>query len=126
LKILTLPHAFRFVGLSFLFAGPALPTELAEPAAYGDLVAAILALAAFAALARRWPGDVPLTWVLNIWGTADLLFAYYNGVSRNLDASQLGPVYYIPTIVVPMLLVVHAMTFVVLTRRGKQAPAPVT
>jgi hypothetical protein len=47
LKILALPHAFRFIGLSFLFPGvvsPELTLAISIPAAWGDFVAAILAL----------------------------------------------------------------------------------
>ena len=39
LKILMLPHTFRFVGLSFLFYGvvsPEFPSKAAVPAAWGD------------------------------------------------------------------------------------------
>jgi hypothetical protein len=38
---LLVPHAFRFVGLSFLVPGvvsPSLPSAFAAPAAYGDLL----------------------------------------------------------------------------------------
>src|SRR5262245_36773580 len=44
---LVLLHTFRFVGLGFLVPGvvsPSLPSAFAAPAAYGDLVAAILAV----------------------------------------------------------------------------------
>jgi hypothetical protein len=53
---LVVPHTFRFIGLSFLVPGvvsPSLPSAFAAPAAYGDLVAAILAVAATIALSRR-------------------------------------------------------------------------
>jgi hypothetical protein len=46
-------HGFRFVGLAFLVKGvvaPELPAAFAMPAAYGDLIAAVLALFALAAL----------------------------------------------------------------------------
>src|SRR2546425_12358218 len=42
-------HAFRYLGLVFLVpavAAPTLAPEFARPAAYGDLLAALLALAA--------------------------------------------------------------------------------
>jgi hypothetical protein len=62
LVALVVPHAFRFVGLSFLVPGvvsPSLPSAFAVPAAYGDLGAAILAVAATVALARRaWGASV--------------------------------------------------------------------
>jgi hypothetical protein len=47
---------FRLIGLSFLVPGvvsPSLPSSFAPPAAYGDFVAAILAVAATVALSRR-------------------------------------------------------------------------
>ena len=53
---LTVPHTFRFVGLSFLVPGvvsPSLPSAFAAPAAYGDLVAAILAIIAIGALSAH-------------------------------------------------------------------------
>jgi hypothetical protein len=53
LTALLVPHTFRFVGLSFLVPGvvaASLPSAFAAPAAYGDLVAALLAIAAILAL----------------------------------------------------------------------------
>jgi hypothetical protein len=53
LRPLLVLHAFRFIGLSFLVPGvvsPDLPIAFARGAAYGDIVAAILALAALATL----------------------------------------------------------------------------
>jgi membrane protein required for beta-lactamase induction len=53
LRPLLILHSFRFVGLSFLIPGvvaPELPSAFAVPAAYGDLIAALLALLALAAL----------------------------------------------------------------------------
>ena len=53
---LIVPHAFRYVGLSFLVPGvvsPSLQQAFAMPAAYGDFGASILALIAIAALTSR-------------------------------------------------------------------------
>ena len=50
LRPLLVLHGFRFIGLSFLVPGvvsPDLPIAFARDAAYGDMVAAILALLAF-------------------------------------------------------------------------------
>jgi hypothetical protein len=46
---LVIPHMFRFVGLSFLVPGvvsPSLSHAFAAPAAYGDLIATLLAIIA--------------------------------------------------------------------------------
>ena len=59
---------------------PSLPSAIAAPAAYGDLVAAILAIAATIALSRRASFAIALVWLFNVWGTTDLLFAYYQGL----------------------------------------------
>ncbi len=116
---LVVPHAFRFEGLSFLVPGvvsPALPQAFAAPAAYGDLIAAMLALAAALALSRRWSAAIALVWIFNLWGTADLLNAFYQGFAVQLDAGMLGAAFYIPTAVVPALLVTHGLMFRLLVR----------
>ncbi len=120
LRILALPHMFRFEGLSLLFPGvvsPLLPAAAAIPAAWGDFGAAILALVAVTALTRRWPFAIPLVWLLNVWGTLDLLNAYYRGLSLNIDAGLFGAAFYLPALVVPPLLVLHGMSFMLLVRR---------
>src|SRR5262249_44950775 len=69
---LVVPSLFRFVGLSFLIPGvvsPSLSPAFALPAAYGDLVAAILAGLAAAALVARASWAIPTVWLFNVWGT---------------------------------------------------------
>jgi len=105
---LILLHCFRFVGLSFLVPGvvsPDLPPAWAVPAAYGDLIAAVLALLALAALKSRL--GVVLVWVFNLWGSADLLYAFYQGNQVGLEPGQLGAAYFIVTVLVPLLLITH-------------------
>src|SRR5262245_2496725 len=80
---LMVPHTFRFIGLSFLVPGvvsPSLPSAFAAPAAYGDLVAAVLAVVATIALSTRASFASLLVWLFNVWGAADLLFAFYQGL----------------------------------------------
>jgi len=109
---LVMPHMFlRFIGLSFLVPGVVseeLPRAWAAPAAYGDFAAGILAIISTVALVcgARWA--VPAVWVFNIWGTADLLFAFYEGWRVQLDPGSLGAGFYIVTTLVPPLLVSHA------------------
>jgi hypothetical protein len=112
MRPLLLLHSFRFVGLSFLVPGvvsPDLPAAWAEPAAYGDLIAAILALLPLATLKSRL--GMPLVWVFNVWGFADLLYAFYRANRLELDPGQLGAGYFIVTIFVPLLLITHGLLF---------------
>ncbi len=126
LRALVVPHIFRFIGLSFLVPGvvsPALPSGFAVPAAYGDIVDALLALAATIALSRLASAATPLVWIFNVWGAGDFLLAFYNGARFNLDPGTLGAAFYIPTAIVPPLLILHGLVFWLLIRpnhRGAQ------
>lgn len=119
LRWVAFPQAFRFVGLSFIVPGvvsPMLPAAFAVPDAWGDLAAVILALLAITALTRRWSLGIPLMWLLSLWGTFDLLHGYYLGMVNNIDAGAFGAAYFLPTFVVPGLLVAHILAFMLLLR----------
>jgi hypothetical protein len=122
LVLLVAPHLFlRFIGLSFLVPGvvsPSLPAAFAAPAAYGDMVAGILAIISMVGLARRASWAVPLVWVFNVWGAADLLFAFYQGPRLEIEAGAFGAAFFIPTTIVPVLLVTHFLIFRLLVRHG--------
>jgi hypothetical protein len=120
---LLLLHSFRYVGLAFLIPGvtaQALDPGFANPAAYGDLLAALLALAALWAVRRESPLATPLVWVFNIVGTLDLLNALFQGVQR-VPAGHLGATFFIPAVIVPALLVSHFLIFVLLLSRSGEA-----
>ena len=121
LLLLAVPHMFRFVGLSFLVPGvvsTSLSPDFARPAAYGDLAAALLAIIAVLALSTRMSWALPAVWVFNLWGTIDLLYAIYQGeIGVRVGPGSLGAAFYIPTVLVPPLLVTHALIFWRLLRR---------
>jgi hypothetical protein len=125
LATLVAPHMFlRFVGLSFLIPGvvsASLPAAFAVPAAYGDFLAGILAIIAVIALANRAFWATPAVWLFNIWGAADLLFAFYQGPRVQIDPGALGAAFFIPTAIVPPLLATHALIFGLLLRPGVEA-----
>ncbi len=113
-------HSFRFIGMSFLIEGvtaQALDSRFAHPAAYGDLLAAILALASIVALKSNWKMAIPLVWVFNIEGTLDLLNAVVRGVIFTSDG-HMGATYFIPAVIVPALLVSHVVVFRLLLQKG--------
>jgi hypothetical protein len=114
-------HAFRHLGLMFLAAGatyPGLPAAFAYPAALGDLLAALLALAAMPAVARG--GGRRLVWIFNVEGTLDL-FAAIALATLSGAAASMGPAYWIPAVWVPALLVTHYITFLVLCKSWTSA-----
>ena len=120
LLLLVVPHTFRYVGLSFLVPGvvsPSLAPAFAEPAAYGDLGAAILAITAVLSIKYRAPWVVPLVWLFNLWGTLDLLNAIYQGqIGVGIGPGLLGAAFFIPTVIVPALLITHGLSFRLLLR----------
>lgn len=126
LKPILLLHGFRFLGLAFVVPGVVsseLPAAFAQPVAYGDLITATLALLALAALGSS-AGTVA-TWVFNIFGTADLLFGFYQGAVISLSDKQglLGAGYFILFAYVPLLFITHGLAFRILLRTKIVAPS---
>ena len=111
-------HLFRFVGTAFLIpgvVGPELPIGFASSAAYGDLAAMCLAWLALVLGGR--PSSRIVLWVFNVWGTFDLLFAFYQGLfGVGIQPGSLGAAYFIPTVFVPLLLCTHVMLFLLLLK----------
>ena len=116
-------HSFRHFGLMFLTRGatyPGMPREFAYPAAFGDLLAAVLALIAIPAVVKNARSAKPLVWLFNIEGTLDLVDAIT--LATVYDAQPyMGAAYWIPALWVPALLVTHYITFVILRRYWKGA-----
>src|SRR5262249_1378155 len=81
---------------------PGIPAQFAYPAALGDLIAAVLALIALAAVVRRSRFARPLVALFNIEGTLDLLLAI-SLATIYAAAPHMGPAYWIPAFWVPAL-----------------------
>jgi hypothetical protein len=120
---------FRYIGLAVLIPGivsPQLSTTLfARRLAYGDFAAASLALIALTGLRTRLA--LPLAWIFNIFGTADLLNAFYQGNRLSLADTPglLGAGYFILIFGVPLLLVTHVLAFRVVMRKEVAVHSPV-
>jgi hypothetical protein len=111
-------HSTRHLGMMFLTRGatfPGMPPEFAYPAAFGDLITAILAFAAIPLVLRGSFLAKPLVWIFNIFGTVDLLAAITAATIYNAPVAM-GPAYWIPAFWVPLLLVTHYVTFILLRR----------
>ncbi len=115
LQPLLILHSFRFIGLAVLIPGVVsldLPSAFAHPEAYGDMIAAILAL--FSLLLLPSTAGVAAAWIFNLWGTADLFNAFYQANHAGLLAGQLGAAFFLPTLIVPLLLITHGLVFRIL------------
>jgi hypothetical protein len=121
-------HSFRIFGLALILpgvVGPNLPSAFAGFAAYGDYATGVLAILALLAVRIR-----PLFWLFvvafNLVGTVDLILDYYHAVQVNLPAhaGELGVMYVIPILYVPLLMITHITAFYFLARpQLKVAPA---
>ena len=121
---LTLPHAFRHMGMVFLVPGVVaqpLPGYFANPAAYGDLITGVLALLTLVLLRIEWKGAIGAVWLFNVVGTVDLL----NALRHVEVVGDFGSVWYIPTFYVPFLLVTHFMIFVRLLKPTQEPSSKV-
>jgi hypothetical protein len=117
LRPILMLHSFRFIGLAFLIPGvvsPDLSPVFAHSAAYGDIIAAILAL--FSLLLLPSAAGVAVAWIFSLWGTADLFNAFYQANHAGLLAGQLGATYFLPTLIVPLLLITHGVAFRILVQ----------
>jgi hypothetical protein len=117
---LVFPHAMRHIGLTFFVDGviaAPLPSFFAYTAAYGDLLAAVLAIVSLFALRGNWRVALPLVWVFNTVGFVDLL----NALRHAEAVPALGGTWFIPTFFVPLLLVTHVMIFARLLREQRGA-----
>jgi hypothetical protein len=112
-------HVFRYVGTTLLVTGmidPRLPRDFLNNAAYGDLIAAALALASIFALRCNWRVAVPLVWVFNTWGFVDLLNGLRGVLQLNIPSFNLATTWYIYTFYAPVVIASHLMIFWILVK----------
>ena len=111
-------HCFRYIGLMFLIPGVTsepLDSRFAVPAAYGNLLAAVLAFVAIAALRWRLSWAVAAVALFNVVGLADLINAVGRGLAFSEDG-DLGATYWIPATIVPLLVSTHVYMFYLLSQ----------
>lgn len=116
-------HGMRHLGLMFLAPGAThggMPAEFTYPAAAGDFLAAVLAVAAIPAVAAGSRSARTLVWIFNVEGSVDLAVAITLATLYDAGPSM-GAAYWIPAFWVPALLVTHWITFLVLVRHWSPA-----
>src|SRR5215510_9294295 len=91
--------------------------QFAYPAAFGDLITAVLAFMAIPFVLRGSVFAKSLVWVFNVFGTVDLLVAIVTVTIYNAPVAM-GSAYWILAFWVLLLLVTHYVTFILLRRGG--------
>jgi hypothetical protein len=116
---LILIHMVRPVSLWLLVPGvivqPTIPASFATGTAYGDLLAAGLALVAALLVRGERPGAIAATWIFNLVGLGDALKNCGVGMLTRAPA-HMGAGVLIPAYGVPVLLVSHGLIFYLLLR----------
>lgn len=118
--IVVLPHAWRTVGFAFLalWYFDVLPGEFAAPAGFGDFAVGMAAPIVAVALWLGWKGAVKSAVTLHILGIVDFFFAILTGAGsfgvpasdmHLVDPMTVYPMVWIPTGIVPLLLVGHVI-----------------
>lgn len=93
-----------------------MPESFANAAAYGDLIAGLLAIVALLMLLNKILGAITATWLASLFGTADLVFA----LGHVEAVPYMGGMWYVPTLLVPLLLVTHVMSVVRLLKKEER------
>jgi hypothetical protein len=86
-------NTFRYLGLSFMAKEQfydGFPTEFLTTVGLWDLTTAILAIITTVALKTKWKFSIPLVWIFNIVGFADLVIAFPQFFGLKLYDQNLG------------------------------------
>jgi hypothetical protein len=123
LRVLVLMHVTRFVGFYFLqlYARGELPYAFAVPGGYGDIIVAVLALAAvYAPLPEALRPRVISVW--NVIGFVDIMLVVFTAARLGHDdpsamrALTYLPLSLLPTFLVPLIIASHIVIFSRLSR----------
>jgi hypothetical protein len=118
-------HAFRYAPLTLLAPGqadPHIPADVVAVVAYGDLIAALFALLAIAAVQLRWRIATALVWLFSIVSVADLVYSTARAAGSQMYTFYMGWSWYIVNFYVPMLVVSQVMIFYYLFTRKERSP----
>jgi hypothetical protein len=124
-------HLIRTLGLFALV--PRMASEViarstwAAHVAIGDTVTVVLAMASVLALRARHRHAVALVWVMNVWGSLDVVHAGTNAIHERVleqaGEQAMGAHLLVVAFGVPALVVSHACIFVLLLRARRPVPA---
>jgi hypothetical protein len=128
LRLLIALHGTRLCGFYFLYLSQRgeLPARFAIPAGWGEIAIGVGALALAAASRRGLPKPAVLAW--NTMGLVELLFASA-GAARMMHAGgdwmepwTRLPLSFLPTLLVPLMVLTHGVVFARLVARSGGAP----
>jgi hypothetical protein len=116
LRALVAAHLFRHLGLLFVLSpqivADSVPHSWTFPIACGDMLAVTLAMIAFVGLSEETGWARAMTWLFNVIGFGDLMYAYAAGMMMGAWNFQMGPVNWcIATFLAPVFISIHVIIF---------------
>lgn len=121
LIVLTLPHLIRHLGMTLLTPGAVVGTHLNQDFAFstalGDYITLLLGVLTIVALKNKWKPAVLICWMFNIIGLSDIILAGVKAMRYEV-LPDLGPQWYVVAFWVPLLIVTHVLSGVVLVKKN--------
>lgn len=108
-------HAIRYLGMMFMVDNQIydeFPKDLAFTIGVWDYSVAILALITTYALKVKWKYAIPLVWIFNIWGFADLMTALPQASAQEFYNYDIGGIWWMSIIVGPITIISHIYIFI--------------
>jgi hypothetical protein len=115
---LLVPQQFRHVSAMVLIPGvasPELDASWARSLVVGDALTAVLSMAAVFALGGAGRRGVALAWVATVVGLVDLVKNVVTAPGARV-ADHMGPAAFVPTMGVPLMLLLHLWALFLLAR----------
>ena len=118
LALWTTPLMFRFLGIGLMSANlaPGLDETFARNTAIGDGLTSVLAILALVALRKKWRFGMAIAVAAHVVGAGDLLIALPHAAQVKA-ATNMTAQWYVPAVVVPLMIVSHFMAFRALLAR---------
>ncbi len=123
LRLLLLPQQFRHVSALVLLPGvasPHLDAAWVRSLVVGDVATAVLSISAVVALGRPGRAGIWLAWVATLVGLVDLVKNVAAAPAARV-ADHMGTAAFVPTMVVPLMLLLHLWALRVLSARSDAA-----
>lgn len=116
-------HGIRYLGMMFMVDNQIydeFPKDLAFTIGIWDYSVAILALITTYALKVNWKYAVPLVWIFNLWGFADLMTALPQASAQEFYNYDIGGIWWMSVIVGPITIISHIYIFIRLFKNLKK------
>lgn len=108
-------QGIRYLGTMFMVDNQIydeFPKDLAFTIGLWDYSVSILALITTYALKTNWKFAVPLVWIFNVWGFADLLNALPKASALEFYNYDIGGIWWMSVIVGPITIISHIYIFI--------------